>query len=390
MALPEVRFFKARSGNSVAYVRQGEGPLVVCPSWWVSNAEKDWGHPSFRRFFARLGEAVTLVRYDRPGVGLSDPWPDGGTLEAEADLLDDLTAELAADRYGLFATSCGGPTAILHAARNPGRVDRICFYGSYAEGPAICPKTVQDAVVSAVEAHWGLGSRAMADIFFPDADRALLDAFARYQRDSAPAAVAAELLRLTYAMDARPFLDRVAAETLVIHRRGDRAIPFDCARVLAAGLAGGRLIALEGRAHPPWVEGDEIAALANAFLRGREVSSGPAPQVASEPAVAPDAEAARLDAGNRCLVIAGRRIGLTPLEFAVMREFARLPNQVVTRDHLLETVWQRAFEGSNRVDAVIRGLRRKLGAYAPSIETVIGHGYRFVGWTRERRAKAEA
>ena len=380
--MPEVRFFKGRSGNSVAYALRGEGPLVVCPSWWVSNVEKDWSHAIFRRFFARLGEGLTLVRYDRPGVGLSDPCPGKGTLEDEAELLADLVAELAVDRYGLFATSCGGPTAILHAARNPGRVDRICFYGTYAEGPAICSKAVQDAVIAAVEAHWGLGSRAMADIFFPDADREILDAFARYQRDSAEAAVAAELLRLTYAMDARPFLGQVEAETLVIHRRGDRAIPFDCARDLAAGLEGARLLALEGRAHPPWVDGAEIAALANAFLRGLEPSAGPAPERPSE--------AARLDAGNRCLIIAGRRVDLTPLEFAVMREFISLPNQVVTRDHLLETVWDRAFEGSNRVDAVIRGLRRKLGVYAPSIETVIGHGYRFVGWTRERRAKAEA
>jgi len=31
---------------------------------------------------------------------------------------------------------------------------------------------------------------------------------------------------------------------------------------------------------------------------------------------------------------------------------------------------------------VIRGIRKKLGAYRASIETVTGHGYRFSGYRR--------
>jgi hypothetical protein len=30
----------------------------------------------------------------------------------------------------------------------------------------------------------------------------------------------------------------------------------------------------------------------------------------------------------------------------------------------------------------VRSLRKKMGAFAPSIETATGHGYRFHGWKR--------
>lgn len=348
---------------------------MICPAWWVSHVEQDWKQEAFRSFFARLGEGLTVVRYDRPGVGLSDRTARSRSMQDEVALLADLVAELDARRYSLFAISCGSPVAIAHAVDNPEQIERMCFYGAYADGPSICPADVQNAVIATVKAHWGLGSRALADIFLPDADREMVKAFARQQRVSAEVDVAAGLLELTYSMDARALLNRVAADALVMHRRDDRAIPFEAARILAAGIKQARLVTLEGCAHPPWIDGRRIAELANGFLRGDDVSDYGATD--AQP------EGCRLDRDNRCLVIAGEHIGLTPLEFAVMMEFTGMPDQVITRDHLLERVWKQPFEGSNRIDALIRSLRRKLGAYAPSIQTVIGHGYRFAGWQRQ-------
>lgn len=374
MPSPEVRFFKDRDGCNIAYAVQGTGPMVICPAWWVSHVEKDWRREAFREFCSTLGEELTLVRYDRPGVGLSDRAAVAHSLEHEAALLEDLVEELGAARYALFAASCGGPTAIVHAARHPRQVERLCFYGAYAEGPAICAVEVQEAVLSAVRAHWGLGSRAMADIFLPDQDRETINSFARHQRDAAGSETAAELLKLTYEMDARSHLKDITADTLILHRRDDRAIPFASARMLAAGIKGARLVTLEGRAHPPWVDGGGIATAANDFLRGREVV-----------VETPCEDAGRnclLDAGNRRLCIDGQPTSLTPLEFAVIQELIRTPNRIVTRDHLLAEVWKQPFEGSNRIDSLIRGLRRKLGPYAESIETAVGHGYRFVGWKK--------
>ncbi|MHA7870938.1 MAG: alpha/beta fold hydrolase [Hyphococcus sp.] len=373
---PDIRFFKDRDGHNIAYTCTGEGPLVICSAWWVSHVESDWAEDAFRAFFETLGQGLRVVLYDRPGVGLSDHPDKPRTLQSEAALLEDLAEELGDDQYALFAISCGGPPAILHAADHPERVRRLCFFGSYAQGQSICPAEVQAAVEATIKAHWGLGSRAMADIFLPDEDRKTLDAFARYQRNATDVEIALALLRLTYEMDAADRLGDIRAETLVLHRREDRAIPIESARMLAKGIPGARLLALDGRAHVPWVGGEPMARIANAFFRG--LPTPPEAPERSSPATF------RFDPLNRRLILAGAPVALTPLEFGVMVELTEANGGVVTRDRLLEAVWKQPFEGSNRIDSLIRGLRRKMGAHAAAIETVKGHGYRFTGWRPSR------
>jgi two-component system alkaline phosphatase synthesis response regulator PhoP len=67
----------------------------------------------------------------------------------------------------------------------------------------------------------------------------------------------------------------------------------------------------------------------------------------------------------------------------VMRTLLRADGDIVTRDEMLAEIWNTPFTGSNKVEAVVRSLRKKLGPFAPSIETVTGHGYRFAGWKRK-------
>jgi DNA-binding response OmpR family regulator len=43
----------------------------------------------------------------------------------------------------------------------------------------------------------------------------------------------------------------------------------------------------------------------------------------------------------------------------------------------MRVVWGQQFGGSNVVDAVVKSLRKKLGAHVGAIVTVTGHGYRF-------------
>jgi DNA-binding response OmpR family regulator len=65
-----------------------------------------------------------------------------------------------------------------------------------------------------------------------------------------------------------------------------------------------------------------------------------------------------------------------------MLALIRACGHVITRDEMLAAISNTQFTGSNKVDAVVRSLRRKLGPFAPSIETATGHGYRFGGWKR--------
>jgi hypothetical protein len=83
-----------------------------------------------------------------------------------------------------------------------------------------------------------------------------------------------------------------------------------------------------------------------------------------------------LDESANEVRVEDRRISLTPLEFGVLAALARVPGRTVRRREIVAAVWGWDAEaGSNVLEAVIRRLRRKLGA-VPCIETVRGSGYR--------------
>lgn len=85
-----------------------------------------------------------------------------------------------------------------------------------------------------------------------------------------------------------------------------------------------------------------------------------------------------LDVDSHELVLASGRVGLTSLEFGVMRFLQDRPGIAVSRYDLMEAVWgYRSETASNVVDVAVRSLRRKLGAEAHSVETVRGTGYRY-------------
>ena len=85
-----------------------------------------------------------------------------------------------------------------------------------------------------------------------------------------------------------------------------------------------------------------------------------------------------LDLVQHQLVLDGRRVDLTKLEFEVMSYLHEHKGTVVGRADLLRNVW--GYDdagGSNVIEANVRSLRRKLGDHASAIETVRGLGYRF-------------
>ncbi len=376
---PVVQYIEDSAGYRVAYSVHGAGPLLICPAWWVSHVEKDWRYAPFRNFFARLGEHFRVVRYDRPGVGLSDRNVPQRSLDDEVKLLAaivDATADH--NKISLLAISCGAPAALTYAAGQPHRLERICFYGAYLDGADIAIPAVQGAMIAMVQAHWGLGSRTLADVFLPGQCREQLDALSKQQRESATAEKAAELLRLTYEMNASGALKDIDAELCVVHRTGDRAIPSCAGRRLAAAIPNTPFVSLDGRVHPPWIDGEDVLQVVIPFLSGTGVDRS-----LSTPSD-PGPGKCRLDAANRELITPDKTSALTPLEFRVMQYLLDAAGRVVTRDELLERIWNSMFSGSNKVDAIVRTLRKKLGCYAPSIETVTGHGYRFRRWSDER------
>ena len=196
---------------------RGDGPPLIAPAWWVSHLELDWQSVGFRRFWEGVADGYTLIRYDRLGVGMSDRTVSDSdlSLDEEVATLRALLDELELDRVSLIGGSSGSCTAVAFAAAFPERVEQLVLYGSYPNGAALTAPGVGEAILAAVRAHWGLGSRLLSDIFLGGADSAEHERFARLQREAATAETAAAVLDLVYRLDVRAHLPLVRRPALV-------------------------------------------------------------------------------------------------------------------------------------------------------------------------------
>lgn len=299
--MPEqvVRFTTAR-GRAVAWSSAGAGPPLVVGGWWCSHLELDWRNPLARRFFELLADRFTLIRYDRPGTGMSDPaGPPITSLDDELAVLG-AVVDAAGGRVSLLGASSGSCVAAAYAATNPGRVERLVLYGGYARGADIAEPAARASVLSVVSSHWGVGSRLLADLFIPTGTAAERDEFVRFQRESATPSSAAASLAAVYDFDVRDHLVAITVPTLVVHRRDDRAIPFALGRDVASRVPGAGFVALEGVDHLPWRgDAESVAGAVLAFFGSPSAGSR---AVAPRPALAGlserEVEVLRLVAGG--------------------------------------------------------------------------------------------
>ncbi len=274
----QIRFCPTPSGARIAYATVGAGPALLVPPGWISHLELLWQDPAYRAFLTPLTAVRTVVEYDRPGCGLSEPWPGPPGLEADLEVLEAVADHLELDRPDLLGLSLGAPVSVAYAAGRPERVGRLVLYGGYADGAQIASARVRAAMLDLIAAHWGLGSEVLADVFLPEGSTEAKATFARLQREATSVQNAVALLAQCYETRVNDLLAGVGAPTLVIHRRDDRAIPYAAGRALAAQIPGARLVSLPGRSHFPFV--GDAASVVRAVLEF--LGSAPAEQRAAE------------------------------------------------------------------------------------------------------------
>ena len=88
----------------------------------------------------------------------------------------------------------------------------------------------------------------------------------------------------------------------------------------------------------------------------------------------------RLDTRSQTVNINGKDLSLTLREYALLEYLLRNKGAVITREDILEHVWDRFHDSlSNVVDVHLKNLRKKLpDEYSKRIQTVWGKGYRLV------------
>ena len=223
--VPEVRF-TYRGPLSIAYQRWGEGDTVMLliPEWPVAG-EAVWEHPGHVRawrFYASMGK---VLRFDRTGIGASDPGPPG-SLESIAEWAADAVAVLDAEGVAtavIAGEGFGGQAAMYVASHYPERTERLIVSNSFArltradDYPFGPPTDFAETAAEFVAGAWGTGAvvGGTTEHLLVGGD---YKAFCgRYERVAAPRATAARMVRAMYTSDVRPLLEAIRVPTLVTY-----------------------------------------------------------------------------------------------------------------------------------------------------------------------------
>jgi pimeloyl-ACP methyl ester carboxylesterase/DNA-binding SARP family transcriptional activator len=253
-----VQFAESPFGT-VAYAALGNAPdaIVVAPGF-VSNIEIGWEQPRIRDFLTTLARRFRVIVFDRRGVGLSERLDASASAAATAADIVAILNHAGIERAWVFGSSEGGPAAIKLAVQQASRVRGLVLFGAMAKGcadtdyPWALPAPAFDVWLQRLVAAWG--GPAGIETFAPTQrdDPTLRAWWGRMLRCSTSPGGMRVILEGLRNVDVRSDLPRVTVPTLVMHRRGDRAVRVDAGAHLAAQIPGAEWRPLDGDDHWWW------------------------------------------------------------------------------------------------------------------------------------------
>jgi len=281
-----ITFCTSRDGTRLAVASAGFGPPLVV----VLLHEGDkLDAPTFatRHLQQAFAAHVQHVRYDARGCGMSDREVQRLDFTAFEEDLDAVVSAISADPVMLFGVSHGGALAVRYAASHPDRVSRVLLYGSYARGRRRRqdPQQTREAlaILDAMDVAFedlpysATFRRAFSSQYWPSATPAQLDVAECSNVGRMTGKIAAAYTVACFDNDVSEQARQLHCPVLVLHARGDRIVPFDEGRHLAALIPGARFVPVEGDSHLPLETDPEWPRVAGelvAFVRSERAASG--------------------------------------------------------------------------------------------------------------------
>lgn len=270
----------------IAYQIIGDGPvdLVVTAGWW-SPFDPEWEEPSIRAFFIELSRFCRVIRFDRRGIGASDPIPLDALPPWES-LADEIMAVMDAvgsEQAFLLAAGNAGPGGALFAATHPDRTSGLILFQTtvrvLSDDDYAIGHTVEEVAewAETTTKDWGTET-VPTDIWFPSRvdDPGFPRFIARVQRATSSPRAVGKYIAAESSSDGRSVLPSITVPTIVVHRAESLALSIEHGRYMAEHIPNATLVEIPGGDVVPYWEYPEltIAAIAE-FVTG----SQPAPAV---------------------------------------------------------------------------------------------------------------
>jgi pimeloyl-ACP methyl ester carboxylesterase len=249
----EIRYCRTPSGHRIAWSSAGDGYPLVRSLGWFTNLEMEWDSPVSSAFCQKLASRFRLIRYDGRGMGLSDRDVTEFSPETRLEDLEAVIDASGVERFALMGMSEGGVTALRYAAKYPERVSHLIIWGSFLRTPTAEDVPQFAAIARLAGDYWGTDNKAFHQMFtatfLPDGNAAENRLFNDMQKESASAQVVKLFMRSIGNIDEREVAPQVHVPALVLHRKGDMAIPVTFGKEFAALLPNSRLVLMEGNNH---------------------------------------------------------------------------------------------------------------------------------------------
>jgi pimeloyl-ACP methyl ester carboxylesterase len=240
-------------GTRIAWYRYGGGERAVLfvPTWNIVDA-RVVGHQ-----VAALEPHATVVTYDPRGAGRSDRPGRGYDFPLHAA---DAVAVLDAagiDRVALVTASRGVNAAVLLAADDPPRFDRLALIAPYMRLEPD-PRPPNPEWLDALRTDWpGFIVPFVHKVFTePDSSEVSAEVIA-IGLEATPEVAATQEAEFDWKRPAR-LLATVACPTLVIHGDADAHVPVSLAESIVAAMPNARLELIPGGGHRPDIRSPEV------------------------------------------------------------------------------------------------------------------------------------
>jgi DNA-binding CsgD family transcriptional regulator/pimeloyl-ACP methyl ester carboxylesterase len=279
---PEIRFCRAADGTRIGYAVLGQAgrPLVIVESWGNS-IETEWENAGCRSAYERLAARRRPIVVARRGFGPSQREVEDVSLAAQTSDIAAVADALGLTDFDLWGFQDGTGPAVAFATANPDRVSKLILWDAYVSGRDLAEEEAARGTVHLIRTNWRLATRTFAGLAFPTGPAVEQLWLARQWRSAISPAMAARYFEFMFGLDLSAHLPEVQASTLVLHRRGDRAMPLVQARAAAALVPKSRFLALEGDIAYAWLGDVSYLDAVDAFLdEGRApvpAPAGPAP-----------------------------------------------------------------------------------------------------------------
>ncbi|HEY3095274.1 MAG TPA: adenylate/guanylate cyclase domain-containing protein [Acidimicrobiia bacterium] len=260
----EIRF--AKSGDvHIAYQVLGTGPPdLMAFSSAVMPIDSMDEEPLLARFNSRLASFSRLIRFDRRGVGMSDPVVPTGPTTLEQWVHDAVAVmdAVGSRRAAVFAPRDTSLQAVMMAAAHPDRVASLVMVNGSArvsraeDYPIGVPQRILDRFLDinmepdAVDRGFDFLALVAPSVAHNKDFRAW---WVRAGYRGASPAMARAIQALYFKADVRPVLPLVRVPTLVFHRRDNELWRVDHGRFLAAHIPNAKYVELEGADDLYWV-----------------------------------------------------------------------------------------------------------------------------------------